>query len=72
MAKEFGDVMAEVAASASDGTISDNELARVHRQWGELMNAGNRVLKQLAAMNAAGKPRTELGWPKGRSPVAKW
>jgi len=55
VAKEFSDVLQTVAVGAADRTITDNELADLQRQWGELMNAGSSLLANYAAKNAEGK-----------------
>lgn len=56
VAREFAEVMQEVALGAADGRISDNERARIERSWGELLVAGQRMLAHFASLNAAGKP----------------
>lgn len=55
VAKEFSDVMQVVAAGAADNKITDNELASLERQWGELVAAGTRLLANYSAKNAEGK-----------------
>lgn len=57
VALEFGQFAAEVATSAADGRISDNELKRVRHEAAELSAALQRVLLRLAELNAASKPR---------------
>ena len=55
-AREFGDLCTAVGMVIADGKVSDNELARVDRECGELM-ASLRVLREaLATRNLAGKP----------------
>lgn len=56
VAREFADVMGEVASSMADAVVSDNELARIERAWGELLQAGQGMLAHIAALNEAGKP----------------
>jgi hypothetical protein len=61
VAKEFGDVVQEVSAAASDGEVTANELQRVERQWGELVAAGQRMLGHLRASHEQTKAaRQEL------------
>jgi hypothetical protein len=55
-AREFGDLCTEVANSLADGVISDNELARVDRECGELMASLRTLRDALAQHCAAGKP----------------
>jgi hypothetical protein len=50
MAKEFADVVQEVCATCSDGDVSANELARVEREWGEVVVAGQNVIAALRIM----------------------
>lgn len=59
VAKEFADVVQEVSTTCADGSISANELARVERQWGELVAAGQSLLAQMRAKHEAEKPQTE-------------
>jgi hypothetical protein len=58
-AREFGDLCTEVAADLADGSISDNELARIDRECGELMASLRPLREALARRNQAGKPTTE-------------
>jgi hypothetical protein len=61
LAKEFGDVVQEVSTSAADGLISANEMARVDRQWGELVAAGQRMMVHLRTLHDASQaPRPNL------------
>lgn len=53
LAKEFADVVQEVTASVSDDTISQNEMARLERQWAELVAAGQQMMVQLRARHEA-------------------
>lgn len=57
LAREFGELMAEVSGSLGDGQISDTELRRVTQAWGELVQAGQAVLGQLQALNDGAKPK---------------
>lgn len=60
VAREFSDLMQVVAVGAADGAITDNELAGLERQWGELVAAGTRLLGNFAAMNAEGRSAHHL------------
>lgn len=60
IAREFAEFMAEVATDMADGRISDNELARIEREFGELVATGQRLLAHCQALNAAGKPAAAL------------
>lgn len=56
ISKEFGEVLQETAVRAADGDISDNDVAAVEEQWGQLMAAGSAMLKHLVALNAQRRP----------------
>lgn len=56
VAKEFADVVQEVSGSVADDKVSANELARIERQWGELVAAGQQLLAHIRAKHEAGKP----------------
>ncbi len=60
LAREFGEVMHEVAVGGADSVITDNELARLQRQWGELVRAGTVLLATWTAKNAVGKPEAAM------------
>lgn len=51
-AQQFGELCAEVALDLADNKISDNELARIDREAGELIAAVHVLREELAAMNA--------------------
>lgn len=53
VAQDFGKLMSELAEDLADNKISDNELARIEAKWGELIGAGQAMLKHLTSMNAA-------------------
>lgn len=53
LAKEFADVVTAVSTDLADREVSDNDLARALREWGELVAKGQQLMQQLAAMNAA-------------------
>ena len=54
--KEFSDLCTEVAGDLKDSQISDNELARVDRECGELIASIHSLREALARRNQAGKP----------------
>jgi hypothetical protein len=53
LTQEFADVMSEVMEGLKDGRITDTELRRATRQWQELVQAGQVLMQQLTALNAA-------------------
>lgn len=55
MAKEFGDLCTEVATDLTDSVITDNELARIDRECGELMASVHTLREALARRNLQGK-----------------
>lgn len=55
-AKEFAELVSEVAFDLSDGSISDNEMQRIEHEAGELFAAVHGLLKALRERNQAGKP----------------
>lgn len=57
--KEFGEFLAESAANAADGHLSDNEMARITREFMESMAAQTGLYAALKAMHQAGKPPAE-------------
>jgi hypothetical protein len=58
-AREFGDLCSEVAKSLADGSISDNELARIDRESGQLIASLSSLRESLSRRNQAGKPAAE-------------
>lgn len=58
-AREFGELCTEVSTDLADGHISDNELARIDRECGELMASLRPLREAVARRNQAGKPTTE-------------
>ncbi|MGV0960127.1 MAG: phage regulatory CII family protein [Limnohabitans sp.] len=56
-AREFGDLCTEVAGDLVDGVITDNELARIDRECGELMASLRTLREALARRNQVGKPQ---------------
>lgn len=55
VSKEFNDVVQAAALSAADGVITDNELAALQKQAGELIAAVQGLLGDFSAQNAKGK-----------------
>lgn len=55
-AREFAEFISSVAAAASDGKISANELANVDRELAQMVAAAQEIRATLAAMHEAGKP----------------
>lgn len=56
LAREFSDVVGSVTDACADGAISANELARVERQFGELVAAGQALVGTLRAQHEAARP----------------
>jgi hypothetical protein len=54
--REFADLCTEVSQSLSDGKINDNELERIQREGGELVQKLQGLLAAAAAKNYADKP----------------
>lgn len=57
MVKESADVVSATVEALSDNDVSDNELARFDKEWGELIMKGQLLRQQMAAMNARPKAR---------------
>ena len=55
VAQDFGALMGELAEDLADQVITDNELGRIEHKWGELVAAGQLLLRQLTRMNADAK-----------------
>ena len=55
-AKEFGELCREVASDLVDGKITDNELARIDRECGELIAAVHALRLALGERNLQSKP----------------
>lgn len=51
MAKEFGELVAQVAKSIADDDVSANELTRCHREAAELIAAVQATLEHLGRMH---------------------
>jgi hypothetical protein len=56
LSREFGEVVLEVSARAADGEISDRDVRAVEEQWGQLVAAGDALMRHLVRRNAAAKP----------------
>jgi len=52
LAREFADVLSDVAMTLADGKVTDNEMARIERSFGEMVAAGQKMLVHLGALNA--------------------
>ena len=52
LAQEFAELMGEIAVSTADRTISDNEMARIQRNWSDLVNAGQKLVSTFQKANA--------------------
>lgn len=57
--REMHELMSEVMSALADGTVSDNELARIDREAGHLINAVQQLRQVVVARNKAGKPEGE-------------
>jgi hypothetical protein len=55
ISREFNDVVQAAAIAAADGQITDNELASVQRQSGELIASVHSLLGDFVQQNAKGK-----------------
>lgn len=53
LAKEFGDLIAVYSQALIDNRVTNNELAHVVLAWGELVVAGQVLINDAAARNAA-------------------
>ena len=58
-AREFGGLCTEVSTGLADGGISDNELARIDQEIGQLMASLRPLRESLSRRNQAGKPTQE-------------
>jgi hypothetical protein len=52
VAKDFGELMGELAEDIADGVVTDNELRSIETCWGRLVAGGQLLLRQLGRMNA--------------------
>lgn len=62
-AKEFGELV-QVVASSIGGGITPNEMARIRREWGELVAAGQHLMAHLEAQHQA-----DTAPPAGATPL---
>lgn len=53
LAKEFGELMSVYSEVLQDGRVTNVELAQLAQAWGELMVAGQTLMNEVAAKNAA-------------------
>lgn len=57
LAHEFAELMSEIAGSATDRVISDNELRRLRNSWSELVAVGQHL---MASFEAASKNNEQI------------
>jgi hypothetical protein len=62
-AREFSEFVASVAEAERDGRVTQNELRRVDKEFGELVARAQALRARLAAVYEAGKPE---GAPHGK------
>jgi hypothetical protein len=55
LAQEFAELVSATGEAMADGQVTDNELARMERKTGELVQAAQRVLGLARARNEAGR-----------------
>lgn len=63
LAREFAEVMGAAVTTMADGRVSDNELARVEAEWGQLVARGQQLLELFVRINAAQRPGGAHGTP---------
>lgn len=56
LAREFGDLMAELSTTLADGQVTTNELRRTEREAGELVAALHHVLAEVRHLHEGTKP----------------
>lgn len=61
LAKEFGELVSVYAEAVADSRVTNNEFAAVTQAWGELMVAGQALMGEVAAKNAALNSRQGVG-----------
>ena len=54
LARDFSELVSEVAADLGDGRVSDNELARIEREAADVLGATHALLAAARALNAKG------------------
>jgi hypothetical protein len=55
LAQEFAELVSATGEAMADGQVTDNELARMERKTGELVQAAQRLLGLARARNEAGR-----------------
>lgn len=60
-AQDFSAMVASVARSVADGTVTDNELRECDDKTAALVNSCNAVSQALRQINRQGKPASEVG-----------
>ena len=55
MSAEFGQLMQEIATDLTDGTVDDDELARIELEAGQLRSALNVLIRDLRTANERGR-----------------
>ena len=53
MAVEFGELISVYSLAVQDNRVTNNELAKVIKAWGELLVAGKALINDASARNAA-------------------
>lgn len=59
--REFSEVIGSVGESMADGVVTPNELRKIETQWGEMVAAGQSLLRGLAAKLSASMARWSNG-----------
>ena len=59
VSREFAEFVGEVGERAADDDISDNDIIAIEREYGELVQAGQRLVTHLRGRNAAQKAEKE-------------
>lgn len=57
VAQDFAQLMQELAKDMADGDITDNELQRIKKRWGDMVAHVQQLMQQLAAANEATRSR---------------
>lgn len=60
LAGEFAQLVQEVTKDARDAEITDNEMARIEREWAETVAAGQALMVHLRAAREAAQSRRHL------------
>jgi len=56
MAREFSELVANAIQAKADNKVTANELARLKRDWAELVSHGQRFISGMSKQHEAGKP----------------